>query len=218
MIAETLQAALNRKGWSVTKAAKASGIDRAFLSRLLNGQDPPRTREGRRTAEHDARYRKVAVALGLEDPNGFIDMVARIQKGQPGAVPVPEALRARYPRFQDQIASNQPLRTRSAFVRLMKDCLVTAFGELQAEQLGKEVQIQLRGASQPPLFKTQYVGHDYLGIRSSHLLPRLGSQRARFCWQIGDALIEVCGPADDAVRDCVNIARLFYDLALLERS
>lgn len=219
MIAGILRTALNSRGWSVTEAAARSGIDRPFLSRLLNGQDPPRTRDGRRTAEHDDRYRKIAVALGLDDPDGFVEMVARIQRGQPAVLPVPIALRHRYPAFEQQIADNQPLRHRSNFMRLMKDCLVAALeGDQAAAAIGKAVESQLKRASQAPFFKTQYVGHDYLGIRSNHRLPSLGSQRARLCRQIGDALVELCGSADDAVGGCVHIARLFHDLALLERS
>ncbi len=214
MIAEQLKAALRRKEWSITAAAKESGVDRSFLSRLLSGQDPPRTRDGRETAEHDERYWNLAKALDL-DAASFVATVAQVQKNQPAVLPVSNLLHARHPRFKDQIDKNRPLRHKPDLVRLLSDCLSAVVGFRRAKALTKEV-LDLLGSSPPPRsFKKQpYVEYDYLGLPSSRVLERSVSARAQTCREIGDALVAIEAP--DAEDACVEVAMLLYDLAMLD--
>jgi transcriptional regulator with XRE-family HTH domain len=217
MIADQLKAALRGKKWSISEAASKSDVSRSFLSRLLSGQGPPRTRSGHQTAEHDERYRSLAETLDLPDPSGFIQIVAHAQQTQSAAPPVPEILRRRYPNLHQQIAKNQPLRNRADLLRLMGDCLGKAIAP-QAERLKEEVLTRLKKAPQSPPFRTQmYVTHDYLGTPSNQRLSGFASTRTQACREIGEALIKVGDNRGDASVDaCVEIAQLFYDLALLD--
>lgn len=214
MISEQLRSALRRKGWSITAAAKKSGVDRSFLSRLLSGQDPPRTRDGRQTAEYDERYWNLAKALDL-DAVSFVQAVGRVQKSHPAVLPASILLHARHSRFKDQIDKNRPLRHKPDLVRLMSDCLVAAVGTRRAKALTQEVLDLLGGSPPPRSFKKQpYVEYDYLGLPSSRVLERYDSARAQTCREIGDALVEVKAP--DAEDACVEVAMLFFDLAMLD--
>ncbi len=216
MIAEQLKAALRRKEWSITTAAKKSGVDRSFLSRLLSGQDPPRTRDGRETAEHDERYRNLAKALDL-DVASFVATVVQVQNSQPAVLPVSTLLHARHSRFKDQIDKNRPLRHKPDLVRLMSDCLSADFGLPRAKVLTKEV-LDLLGSSPPPqsFMKQPYVEYNYLGLPSSWVLERFASARMQTCREIGDALIALDAPDEEDV--CVEVAMLFYDLAVLDHA
>lgn len=79
MIGEEIRAALARKRWSIARAAKESGVERTFLSRLVNGSPPPRVKKGRQTAEIDPRYRRLAEALDIPNPGAFIQEVIAAQ-------------------------------------------------------------------------------------------------------------------------------------------
>lgn len=81
MISQQLEDALLRKGWTIQQAAQQAGVDRSFLSRLVSGRVPPKTKTGRKVATHDDRYRRLAEALGL-DAEAFVDDVVRLQKGE----------------------------------------------------------------------------------------------------------------------------------------
>lgn len=127
-------------------------------------------------------------------------------------------LHARYPRFGPQIAKHQPLpRHKPGLVQLMTDCISSAIGPPRSDKLLARARKQLDRplATQPP-----YVDYDYLGPVSSPPLPILISQRTQTCRQIGDIILSFGGPdADDAEVDtCVDLAMLFYDLALLDDS
>lgn len=216
MIAELLTDALRRKGWSIAAAARECGVNRVFLNRLVTGQVPPRARDRRLTAEHDERYRKLAVGLELPDPDGFIKEVARVQKA--ASNPAPTILSERYPHFSQQITKNQPhLRHEKGLLRLMSDCLGTAIGSPQADTLNEKVRKHL-GESGPIM--QPYVDYDYLGIVSNPPLPSLVSQRVRTCREIAGILVELDDPqeawSDARIDACVEIAMLFYDLALLD--
>jgi len=214
MIAEQLKAALRRKEWSITAAAEKSGVDRSFLSRLLSGQDPPRTRDGRETAEHDERYWNLAKALDL-DAASFVATVARVQKSQPAVLPVSNLLNDRHSRFKNQIDKNRPLRHKPDLVRLMSDCLSAIVGLSRAKVLTKEVLGRLGSSPPPPSFMKQpYVEYDYLGLPASRVLERFASARMQTCREIGDALVELDAPYAEDV--CIEVAMLFYDLAVLD--
>ncbi len=81
VISQQLEDALLRKGWTIQQAAQQAGVDRSFLSRLVGGRVPPKTKTGRKVATHDARYRRVAEALDL-DGDAFIEDVVRLQRGE----------------------------------------------------------------------------------------------------------------------------------------
>ncbi len=217
MIAEQLEAALRRKGWSISTAADKSGVNRSFLSRLVNGQDPPRSRSGHQTAEHDDRYRRLAEALELD---GFVESVARIQQGQSALPTAFSALRRRYEGFSRLIAKNQPLRHRPDLLRLMNDCLAKSLSPAQAEKLNREIRTNLPKTPRTPPAEAQqpYIAHDYLGFPSNLRSPSYLSPRAQTCRDIGYALIDAGHPDDKCLHACIEIAMLFYDLALLDHS
>jgi len=217
VIAEQLKAALRRKEWSVTTAARESGVDRAFLSRLLNGQDPPRSRSGHQTAEHDDRYRRLAKALELD---GFVESVARIQLGQSALPSFFSVLRRRYEGFSRLIAKNQPLRHRPDLLRLMSDCLNESLDSTHAEKLSREIRTKVPTTPRTPPAETQqpYVAHGYLGFPSNLRAPSYPSPRAQTCRDIAYALIDADHPDEKCLRVCIDIAMLFYDLSLFDRS
>lgn len=62
-VAERLRTAMGEQGLDITSLASRANVDRSFLSRLLGGGPPPRSREGRETC--DDRYRRLGSSLGL---------------------------------------------------------------------------------------------------------------------------------------------------------
>lgn len=85
-LAETLRRAIARKEWTISRAAREADVDRSFLSRLISGHPPPRARDGRLSAELDARYAKIAQALSL-DEGVFLDQVVQAQEATVGRDP-----------------------------------------------------------------------------------------------------------------------------------
>ncbi|MCP4660241.1 MAG: hypothetical protein GY856_32985 [bacterium] len=109
------------------------------------------------------------------------------------------------------------MRHKPDLVRLMSDCLSADVGLRRAKVLTKEV-LGLLGSSPPPqsFMKQSYVEYDYLGLPSSRVLERFASARTQTCQEIGDALVELKAPDDEDV--CVEVAMLFYDLAVLDHA
>ncbi len=77
---EILAATMAAQGLSVTAAARKANVDRTFLQRLVRGARPPKSREGRMTAEHDPRYAQLRDSLGLGE--AFIEIVKAEQIGR----------------------------------------------------------------------------------------------------------------------------------------
>lgn len=95
-VADLINDWMQTAGVSITVLAKRAKVDRIFLSRLRNGQRPPRARKAWREPKYDPRYSRLAHELGL-NANEFCALVAKEQNGSDeqiavGLMPVETAL------------------------------------------------------------------------------------------------------------------------------
>ncbi len=114
-VASMIKSALERKKWSVKKAAEEIGVERTFLGRLRSGGRPPKLlRAGRASSDKpDERYRRIAKVLDLNEER-FLAAVAGTQASAssrtasavgetrsrgPHRLILAELLRTRYPQL-----------------------------------------------------------------------------------------------------------------------
>jgi hypothetical protein len=82
LLTDEIQRALARHSASLSRLASEKNIDRTFLAKLKNGGHPPRTHRGA-PATRDPRYRQIAEALEIADPDRFVRIAAREQTSPP---------------------------------------------------------------------------------------------------------------------------------------
>lgn len=79
-VADLINDWLQTSGENITVLAKRAEVNRILLSRLRNGQRPPRARNAWRWPPHDPRYSRLAHELGL-NTDEFCALVAKEQNG-----------------------------------------------------------------------------------------------------------------------------------------
>ena len=228
-IAEMLATALREKGWSISGGAAACGVDRSFLSRLVGGYPPPRTKRDRLLADEDERYKRLAKGLGFDPPELLIKAAVREQTV---AVPDKDA-KERAESFRkavwdlvkreiDQLNPSYRTPVSQLLRNYVESTMVRDGVELQREALFEDLEpVPVRdpgseipgfgafgGHEAPP--REHPAGSGYGGDIAG-ATDESRSSLARLLTRIGDLVYEYDGAARcDAQAD---VGELFWDLA-----
>jgi len=209
MIAEEIKSALARKRWSIARAAKESGVERTFLSRLVNGLPPPRTKKGRQAAEIDPRYRRLAEALCLPNPDAFIQEVMDAQSG-PSTTETLSKGQKRFLAYLLGSLREVPIEHKANITALLNQCVragnsyqgIPRLRRLILSQLESELPIS--GPSSPSSSQAFIGQRDHRPDRSdlSELLERIGDQ--------------TCSVQEDyAIDSQFEVAQILFELSRL---
>lgn len=209
MIARKLQRALGAKGFTISKAAEVCGVDRTFLSRLLAGERPPRTREGRLTAEHDERYSNLARGLGL-NAEEFVDIVVAEQRAAP--TEKADEVDKQFRQTWDLVHKHIPLERKAETSKLVNALFSRAERPGDITKVDDEIMREVpakenQGGSWSS--ETEPANTAYL---HGSLLPNANTLMEKIAYE----LIQSGGPMSRSTR--VELAALFYNLATRDLS
>lgn len=230
-IAKLLQDAVDKKRWTISRAARETKVDRSFLSRLLSGKEPPRKKEdSRNVIEPDDRYRRLAVTLALEE-SVFLTAVANAQSRhivrrqkntfpQPqrpkklqyaaSDVELPDGFALTYANLLDLVHSHQPLRDEPALRDLRNEALIRLFTRDTAHDWIEA----LRDCKRRRSHGLSHTEHDHLGnhFDSAHHDPYYESSLT--CRLIAEELTDgIAQTTRHESRDAlIHLASMFYEL------
>ncbi len=231
-IGSLLKDAIEKKGWSITEAAREIDVDRSFLSRLLSGSPPPRKLTGSRTtAGPDDRYQKIARTLELNE-DSFLERVTVEQRRRfrsRSETPEPEktapaaldTIKERYPKLQHLLNPDSLGKGIAALQNLAEDSLAALLSRFEAQSWQERIKGS-RYSSDP----NRYLDHDHLGSRHGSGFRFLYLSDSQICQQIAEVLTddrsrqaggyEDSGDETSAAR--VEIASMFIELSFYFRS